>query len=230
MASLERYTSTGRRNGRYFVTNPWFKFYPTDWQADERVRMCGAAARGLWIEMLCIMHKAEKYGHLLINGEMPTNMQLSILTGISIVQLESLIIELEKMGVFSRTQAGVIYSRRQVNDEKKAKHAKKIGKFGGNPSLSKTKGISSQDNPKDNLGVKAGDKPQKPEARIIFDGKVVRLKQKTFDELLDLSGMAEDDFVDFLDNEDEYYAKISKAEQAKWFFYLKAKIQKMKVA
>lgn len=192
--------------------------------------MCSPAARGLWVEMLCIMHKADKYGHLLVNGEAPNNAQLAILTGIPADQLEPLMVELEKMGVFSRTQQGVIYSRRQVRDEKKAKHARNIGKNGGNPNLSKQKDISSQDNPEVNPKDKGEDKPQKPEARIIFSGKVIRLKEETFDSLKAETDLSDKGFADFLDKEDEYYAKLPDADKAKWFFFLKAKIKKMRVA
>ena len=47
----------------------WFKFYPSDWRADPALRMCSIAARGLWMEMLCVMHEATPRGSLLINGK-----------------------------------------------------------------------------------------------------------------------------------------------------------------
>jgi hypothetical protein len=49
------------------------KFSPDRWQRDEALRMCGAAARGVWAELICIMHKAEPYGHLLVRGKQPTD-------------------------------------------------------------------------------------------------------------------------------------------------------------
>jgi hypothetical protein len=48
--------------------NPWMKFYPADWRSDPMLRLCSLAARGLWAEMICLMHEAEPYGSLLVNG------------------------------------------------------------------------------------------------------------------------------------------------------------------
>jgi hypothetical protein len=86
------------------------KFYTTDWRADPALRMCSMAARGLWIEMICLMHEAEPYGHLLVNGQAVTDAQLASLTGIPLAELNQYMAELEQMGLFSRTKKGVIYS------------------------------------------------------------------------------------------------------------------------
>ncbi len=141
--------------------NPWMKFYPADWRADPRLKMCSLAARGLWIEIICLMHESEPYGHLLVSGLPPTNTQLAVLVGTPPDQLSDLLGELEQVGVFSRTRKGVIYSRKMTRDNKKSVTARKNGQNGGNPSLRKQTGNSSSDNPQ----VKGQDKPQKPEAR-----------------------------------------------------------------
>lgn len=130
------------------MKNPWFKFYPSDWRSDEELRNCSAAARGLWVEMLCLMHKAKPYGHLLINGDLLTDTQLSMQTGIPESQIVQSMHELEKAGVFSRNEKGVPYSRKMVRDEQKSNTAKNYGKKGGNPSLKgKVKGQHKPQNP-----------------------------------------------------------------------------------
>jgi hypothetical protein len=226
MASLERYISTGTRDGRCFVTNPWFKFYPTDWKADDRLRMCSAASRGLWVEMLCICHQSKPYGHLLVNGLPPTDTQLAVLSGIPTEQVSSLLAELETAGVFSRTLKGVIYSRRMTRDEKKSKINQENGKNGG---ASKHK--NNKDNPKvGKRNPSDGISPRSQKPDIIYGGKVIRLKQETFDSLLAETGLTDVDFARFLDGEDDYFAKMPKHDQAKWFFFLSAKIKKMKIA
>jgi hypothetical protein len=130
---------------------PWFKFYPNAWRSDELLRPCSIAARGLWIEMLCLMHKAAPRGYLLINGEPPTETHLGDLVGVPTEQISELLRELESAGTFSRSRAGVIFSRRMVREEKKSREAVKNGKKGGNPSLCETTGKSD--------GVKGQDKP-----------------------------------------------------------------------
>jgi hypothetical protein len=141
--------------------NPWLKFYPLDWRGDPKLRMCSMAARGLWIEILALMHEATPYGHLLVTGKSPTDMQIAVLAGAPSDQVTELLGELEAHGVFSRTKDSVIYSRRMIRDEKRSAVARKNGGKGGNPSLSNDKGKSDPVNPKDNTG----DKPQKPHSR-----------------------------------------------------------------
>lgn len=143
------------------MSDPWLKFYPTDWRSDPALRMCSMAARGLWIEMIALMHEAVPYGHLLVAGRSPTDTQLAVLAGAPSDQIPELIGELDAAGVFSRTREGVIYSRKMTRTAKKAAIARKNGKNGGNPSLSKHRENPPSDNPPDKGGVK----PQKPEAR-----------------------------------------------------------------
>lgn len=104
---------------------PWLKWYPSDWAGDPRLRMCSLAARGLWIEMINLMHEASPYGHLLVSGCAPTDAQLAVLAGGPPDQIPDLLRELETAGVFSRTRKGVIYSRRMTRDEKRSKYGQK---------------------------------------------------------------------------------------------------------
>jgi hypothetical protein len=147
------------------TSNPWMKFYPSDWRSDPRLRMCSLAARGLWMEMLALMHDANPYGHLLVGTCIPSPEQLALLVGAMPSEVRGLLAELEAAGVFSRNGKSVIYSRRMVEDEKKAKIARKNGKAGGNPNLCKTKDNSPPDNPTHKPHVNGEDKTQSPEAR-----------------------------------------------------------------
>jgi hypothetical protein len=130
------------------------KFYPSDWRADPALRSCTIAARGLWVEMLALMHEAEPYGSLLINGARIDKKRLATLTGIKESECAVLLLELEGFGVFSRDDDGTIYSRRMRRDAAKAIKDKENGKKGGNPT------VKGGVNPRVNGEVKA----QKPEA------------------------------------------------------------------
>jgi hypothetical protein len=76
------------------------------------------------MEMLCVMHEAQPYGHLLINGKPPSSDQMAGLAGIAPDLFLSLLVELESAGVFSKNRNGTIYSRRMTKDEKKRKDGK----------------------------------------------------------------------------------------------------------
>jgi hypothetical protein len=94
----------------------WSKFWWQDWQRDPALRMCSPAARGVWMDMLAIMFDATPHGHLLVNGRAPTNRQLGSVFGVAEKVASVLISELEEAGVFSRSEEGVIISRRMVRD------------------------------------------------------------------------------------------------------------------
>ena len=143
------------------MTDPWFKFYPSDWRSDPKLKMCSLPARGLWIEMISIMHESEPYGYLKISGISPTPMQLAMQVGAMPDDVEKCLSELENAKVFSRNRAKVIFSRRMIKDAKRRDNARINGSKGGNPSLGKTTTKSSSVNPTSKGEVKA----QKPEAR-----------------------------------------------------------------
>ena len=143
------------------MKNPFLKFYTSDWRADPVLRMCSIAARGLWLEMICLMHEATPYGQLLVNGQTVTDTQLGALVGAPPDQITALLGELEAAGVFSRTRTGVIYSRKLTRMAKKVATARNNGRKGGNPSLRK----QTENKPLDKGLDKGAVKPQKPEAR-----------------------------------------------------------------
>ncbi|MHA1559197.1 MAG: hypothetical protein ACTSWI_00790 [Alphaproteobacteria bacterium] len=95
---------------------PWFKFYPRDWRGDQALRAVSVAARGLWIECLCVMHEAKPYGHLMLNGTAVEGDTLARMTGVPVDEVSTLIDELQQAGVLSRTRKGVIFSRRMTKD------------------------------------------------------------------------------------------------------------------
>ena len=105
---------------------PWFKFYPSDWLAEQSLLLCSYAARGLWVELLMLMYGAEKQGYLILRGRPMTAGEIVRLRGGTVEEVEALLTELEASGVFSRTAEGAIFSRRMVRDlERRAKEAEK---------------------------------------------------------------------------------------------------------
>lgn len=139
------------------MSNPWMKFYPSDWRSDPNLRLCSRAARGTWIDMLTIMHEAEPYGELRVNGVPLDAKGLAKLLGESVEDIAYDISELEKNGVLSRRKNGVIYSRRMEKDENLRRKMRENGKKGGLAN------IRNQREKQDLLKQKP--KPQKPEAR-----------------------------------------------------------------
>lgn len=96
--------------------NPAFQFYPADWRSDP-VFTCSLAARGLWHEMMCMMHVNPRYGYL-SQGDRPiADEQVARFCGCSIGEYRKLLKELNCAGVPRTTPEGIIYSKRMVSDE-----------------------------------------------------------------------------------------------------------------
>jgi hypothetical protein len=108
---------------------PWFKFYPTNWQADPGLRACSLAARGLWMDLICIMHDAKPYGHLLINGKRPSYYRISQIVGADVRVVKNLMAQLEKNGVFTCDVTGDLTSRRMVRNTAKSQTAQELNKW-----------------------------------------------------------------------------------------------------
>jgi hypothetical protein len=134
--------STGGESRGLFVSmkseitkRPAFQFYPADWRKDVALQSCSLAARGLWIDLICLAHESEIYGFLIINGSKMDEKAIAKLVGETRAKTSRLLQELEGKGVFSRDENGVIFSRRMVKDEHIRTVRAGAGKLGGNPLL-----------------------------------------------------------------------------------------------
>ena len=117
------------------MKRPSFQFYPADWRKDPSLSVCSLAARGLWIDMLCIAHESDDYGTLTINGRPMTAQQIARSVGESADTVADLLAELESAGVLSRRDDGAIFCRRMIRDERLRQIRAESGSQGGNPKL-----------------------------------------------------------------------------------------------
>lgn len=101
------------------------------------------------MDMLALMHEGLPYGHLTVGGEAVTDLQLARMVGETPARVRKLLKELEAHGVFSRTDSGVMFSRRMVRDE----HHRNVRAAGGVKSLQHP----NVPRPKDTVKPKAKD-------------------------------------------------------------------------
>lgn len=156
---------------------PYGKFFWRDWMSDLELRSCSPAARGLWMDMLCVAAHADPIGYVVIAGKPLDDAGLARLAGITLEEAIRLRTELETAGVFSRNRVDNIYCRRMVRDAKRKRTAVENGRKGGNPNLRKRKANPATDKPADNQGSilppndyanpppQAEINPQSPESR-----------------------------------------------------------------
>lgn len=134
------------------MKRPAFQFYPADWRKDVELRSCSIAARGLWMDMLCIAHECEPYGHLTINGKAMTAAQIAGQVGLTPAQTSKLIAELKDNGVARVTREGVIYSKRMVDDEDLRNRRAAGGKEGAEHGIKGAEAGSKGGRPKKSKG------------------------------------------------------------------------------
>src|SRR3984885_16151688 len=46
------------------MKKPSFQFYVGDWQSNSNLRRCTFAEKGIWLDVMCLMHDGEQYGVL----------------------------------------------------------------------------------------------------------------------------------------------------------------------
>jgi DNA-binding transcriptional ArsR family regulator len=95
---------------------PWFKFYSRTWSGNQRLRMVSLAARGLWVEMLSLMHEAEPYGYLVVNGKPISVQQLARAVSVADAEVEVLLQELKGAGILHIDRRKRIYSPRMIRE------------------------------------------------------------------------------------------------------------------
>jgi hypothetical protein len=73
---------------------PWIKFRLGDWSTDPALQSRSIAARGLWIEMLCLATQGQPYGHVSIKvGEPMAVARIAVACRVPVAEREALLQE-----------------------------------------------------------------------------------------------------------------------------------------
>lgn len=132
------------------MNRPSFQFYPGDWLGNSNLRRCTHAEKGVWLDVLCLMHDSEEYGLL----RWPLD-QIAQAVGCQVEHLHSLIDKGVMKGADAGQQCGpfiyvprsgrrdgepvtlipqqlgpIWYSSRMVRDEYVVKHRGGATRFG----------------------------------------------------------------------------------------------------
>jgi hypothetical protein len=119
---------------------PAIQFYPGDWRKDPGVQSLSFHDRGVWFEILLLMHESAERGKLLLNGNKMPDDALARLLGLDKQNLTTTLTTLLDYGVASLCETtGAIICRRMIRDEDLRQVRKTAGKLGGNPLLLKQK-------------------------------------------------------------------------------------------
>ena len=161
------------RQSRKADQRPAFQFYPDDWLAEISLRVCTAFDRGLWIDMLCIMWRAERRGFLEVNGSRLEADHLARLVAEPQANVKQSLSRMEAAGVFETDEDGTIYNRRMVREEKQRLSKVEAGRRGGRkqtPSKSQAKRGSPTPTPTPTPTSSPPLPPSEPRERDMGDG------------------------------------------------------------
>jgi hypothetical protein len=140
---------------------PAIQFYPSDWKKDPGIQALDFHHRGVWFEILLLMHESDDRGKLLLNSKAMPDEALARILGLTEAETKQIVSALEAYGVASRDPvSGALINRRMVRDEAarlaKVEAGRKGGKISRPPKLSA---------PNEAEGKQSGSKTEgKPEA------------------------------------------------------------------
>lgn len=139
--------------------SPGFWFFTGDWLKDTELRFCSLFARGLLVDLLCVMFEAAECGYLSKPDGTP-RLDADIVDAISGSTREEklkALAELESSGVLSRDERNVLYSRRIARLGDLSKTRSKAGSKGGSKPKANEKQTSKQNGSKTEANEEANE-------------------------------------------------------------------------
>jgi predicted GIY-YIG superfamily endonuclease len=97
---------------------PGFMFYPGDWLKDPALRRCSKAAKGVWIDAICLLFECEERGIFATDGEAWTLEDIARDIGGDTSENVACLRELLSKKVAKFTRDGAVFSARMVRDER----------------------------------------------------------------------------------------------------------------
>jgi hypothetical protein len=126
---------------------PYLPLYVQDYLTDEQLNICSWSTQGIYIKILCILHKQKEYGTILFKQNDKQNLSTcldfaSVLIRLLPCQMDEMVKALDELienGVLM-IEGNKLYQKRMVKDGKTSIARSIAGKSGGgNPILLKQK-------------------------------------------------------------------------------------------
>jgi uncharacterized protein YdaU (DUF1376 family) len=121
---------------------PYFPLYVQDFLTDEKLNLCSAESTGVYIRLLCILHKQEDYGQILLkqnakqNGNQYDNFatMLSKQMPYKKKQISRSLLELSEENVIE-ISGNLLKQKRMIKDGEISKIRSLAGKRGGDKNI-----------------------------------------------------------------------------------------------
>lgn len=99
------------------MKKPYLKFFVGDWLSEPSLRGVGFYAKGVWMDMMCMMTQGERYGYLCHGtGDTVKEDEVAGLLGDEKEKVTEAVKLLKYRGVFSVDEKGAMYCRRLIRD------------------------------------------------------------------------------------------------------------------
>jgi hypothetical protein len=131
---------------------PYIPLYADDFQTDEKLVMCSAESTGVFIRIMCLMHKSEPYGKILLKQKFKQTgkqildfaSQLAIYFPYDTTTIERALTELVEEDVL-QMDGDFLVQKRMVRDAEISEIRGNVGKQGGKKSAEKRKSQTDSD-------------------------------------------------------------------------------------
>lgn len=138
---------------------PYLPLYVDDWMNNTKLKMCSPGAHGLMISIMCLMHKSESYGVILLKQKFKqTNKQsynfasqIARLSSFDLLEIEKYFYELLDEKVLKIDGDSLVCSR-MVKDADISKKRSSSGKSGGKKTQNSIKNFAKA-NVEANTGI-----------------------------------------------------------------------------
>lgn len=175
---------------------PYIPLYVGDWLSNNKLKLCSATAHGLMINIMCLMHKEETYGKILLKQKFKQKESKCLqfasmfakLLPFDLLDIEAGLSELLEEKVLA-IDGDFLVCERMVNDAELSLKRSFSGKLGGQNSLGKTKKFA-QAKPKANTEIESINENE-------IENEFISLEksEKPFLQITCVDWQADEDFV-----------------------------------
>lgn len=138
------------------MKQPAILFYVGDWRKDLAIQSLSYHHRGIWLELLMLMHCSEQRGRLVLNGKPISNLNLARLLGLTEQETTDAVSCLLEGGVASLDQNGAIINRRMVREEERRDKLRENASKGGSKTQARREQVPEYESEDEGL-LKVGE-------------------------------------------------------------------------
>lgn len=122
---------------------PYIPLYVQDYLTDEKLNMCSLESQGVFIKIMCILHKSNEYGTILLKQKDKQNQSTCLNFAYKFAKLLPIQVDILKVAITELVDEGVLeidgdvlMQKRMVHDNKISLIRSKVGKKGGKKTQS----------------------------------------------------------------------------------------------